>query len=99
MAKKDDWVQIHGVLLKAEDRTAKLPEDTKHCDLQQWTKGFLLEDAEIGEEVAVVTAVGRIVKGTLVDDNPHYTHNYGDLVPEILIMERQLKEFLFGGDK
>ena len=41
MAKKGDWVRIHSIVLKAEERTAKLPDDTKKCDLQQWTKGFL----------------------------------------------------------
>ena len=29
MAKKGDWVRIHSIVLKAEERTAKLPEDTK----------------------------------------------------------------------
>ena len=51
MAKKGDWVRIHSIVLKAEERTAKLPDDTKKCDLEQWTKGFLLADAEIGDEV------------------------------------------------
>ena len=42
MAKKGEWVRIHRVILRAEERTAKLPEDTKHCDLEMWTKGELL---------------------------------------------------------
>ena len=29
MAKKGDWVRIHNIVLKAEQRTGKLPEDTK----------------------------------------------------------------------
>ena len=29
MAKKGDWVRIHSVVLKSEERTAKLPDDTK----------------------------------------------------------------------
>ena len=50
MAKKGDWVRIQSVVLKACERTAKLPEDTKKCDLEQWTKGFLQEEsAEVGE--------------------------------------------------
>lgn len=98
MAKKGDWVQIRSVLLKAEERTARLPEETKKCDLLQWTKGFLQEDsAEIGDEVSVITAVGRRAGGTLVDEAPHYTHNFGEFIPEILIMEKQLKEIMFGG--
>ena len=54
MAKKGDWVRIHSIVLKAEERTAKLPDDTKKCDLQQWTKGFLQDEtATIGDEVTV----------------------------------------------
>ena len=29
MAKKGDWVRIHSIVLKADERTAKLPEDTQ----------------------------------------------------------------------
>ena len=46
MAKKGDWVRIHATVLKADERTAKLPADTQKCDLEMWTKGFLQEDAE-----------------------------------------------------
>ena len=59
MAKKGDWVRIHSIVLKADERTAKLPEDTQKCDLEMWTKGFLQDEtAEIGDIVTVETAVG-----------------------------------------
>ena len=91
MAKKGDWVRIHSVVLKAEERTAKLPDDTKKCDLQMWTKGFLQEDAEIGDEVTVKTACNRLEKGTL---------SYGVFVPEIIEIDRQLREIMqFGGEE
>ena len=99
MAKKGDWVRIHSVVLKAEERTAKLPEDTKKCDLEMWTKGFLQEDAEIGDELSVKTAVGRLEKGTLIEVGPYYTHSYGKFVPEIIEIDKQLREIMFGGDK
>lgn len=99
MAKKGDWVRIHAVVLKADERTAKIPDDTQKCDLEMWTKGFLLEDAEIGDEVTVETAVGRTEKGTLIEVNPYYTHSYGKFVPEIVQIDKQLREILFGGDK
>ena len=100
MAKKGDWVRIHSIVLKAEERTAKLPEDTKKCDLQQWTKGFLQnEEAKLGDEVTVKTAVGRLVEGTLIDEAPCYTHRYGKFVPEIIEIDRQLREIMnFGGE-
>ena len=100
MAKKGDWVRIHSVVLKADERTAKLPEDTQKCDLQQWTKGFLQEEsAEIGDEVTVKTAVGRLVEGTMIEENPCYTHSYGKFVPEIIEIDKQLRDIMFGGDR
>ena len=42
MAKKGEWVRIHNVVLKASDRTARIPDDTRKCDLEMWTKGQLL---------------------------------------------------------
>lgn len=100
MAKKGDWVRIHSIVLKAEERKAKLPEDTQKCDLQQWTKGFLLDEhAEIGDEVTVETAVGRIEKGRLIEVGPYYTHSYGKFVPEIIEIDKQLREIMFGGEK
>lgn len=99
MAKKGDWVRIHKVVLKAEERTAKLPEDTKVCDLEMWTKGTLLSDAEIGDEVEIETIVGRREKGELVEVKPYYTHSYGVFVPEIIEIDKQLREIMKGGDK
>ena len=99
MAVKGDWVRIHRVVLAADERTAKIPEDTKKCDLEMWTKGFLLNDsAEIGEEVEIETAVGRIEKGTMIEVNPYYTHSYGKFVPELIQIDKQLREIM-GGEK
>ena len=99
MAKKGDWVRIHAVVLKAEERTAKLPDDTKQCDLEMWTKGSLTEDAEIGDEVEIITAVGRKEKGTLIEVGPYYTHSYGTFVPEIIEIDKQLRKIMRGGDE
>lgn len=99
IAKKGDWCRIHFILLTAQERTAKLPEDTKKCDLQVWTKGFLLnETAEIGDEVTIITATGRVSKGTLLEVNPYYTHSYGKCIPEIVLIEKQVKEIMYGGN-
>ena len=100
MVKKGQWVRIHSVVLKADERTAKLPEDTQKCDLQMWTKGFLQEEsAEIGDPVTVKTACGRLEKGTLYEENPHYTHSYGEFVPEIIEIDKTLREILHGGEE
>ena len=64
-----------------------------------WVKGSLKEDAEIGDEVTVITATGREEKGTLVEANPYYTHSYGKFVPEIIEIDKQLREIMqFGGE-
>lgn len=100
MAKKGDWVRIHNVVLKAEERTAKIPADTQKCNLEMWVKGFLVdENAEIGDIVSVETATGRIHKGELIEENPHYTHSYGDFVPEVIEIDKRLRTIMFGGDK
>lgn len=38
--KAGDWVRIHKVVLKAGERTARLPEDTKNCDLYNYLSNF-----------------------------------------------------------
>ena len=100
MSKKGDWVRIHNIVLRAEDRTAKIPEDTQKCDLEMWVKGSLIEDeAQVGDIVTVETATGRKEKGVLLEENPHYTHSYGDFVPEIIEIDKRLRKIMSGGDK
>ncbi|MPN56544.1 2-amino-4-ketopentanoate thiolase alpha subunit [bioreactor metagenome] len=97
MAKKGDWVRIHSVILQPGERAAAVPEDTKQVPLEQWTKGYLQVDAALGEEASVVTRTGRLVSGTLVDETPHYTHSFGDFVPELQQAGDEAFRFLFGG--
>ena len=100
MAKKNDWVRIHRNVLEPEQRTGKLPEDTKQVPLEMWVKGRLQnKSAEIGDEVTIVTRVGRTEHGRLIEVNPCYELNYGSYVPEILTMEESLRSALFGGDE
>ena len=99
MIKKGEWVRIYKIVLQPSDRSPKVPDDTKKVPLEMWTKGFLQEDAEIGDEVSVETAVGRITTGKLVEVNPYYTHSYGKFVPELIKIDKQLREIMYGGDK
>ncbi len=100
MSKKGDWVRVHSIVLKASERTARIPEDTQGCDFQQWTKGFLQDEkAEIGDQVTIKTAANRIVKGTLIEEKPYYTHSYGEFIPEIIEIDKQLREIMFGGNQ
>ena len=98
-AKKGDWVQIHQIVLKPEERAPQVPDDTKQVPLELWVKGFALNDAILGEQIEIETTTGRTVKGELVAVNPKYTHSFGEFVPELLQIDRQLKEILFGGEK
>jgi hypothetical protein len=97
-AKKGEWVQIHEIILKSEQRTAKLPEDTMRVPVELWVKGFINHDAEIGQEAEITTLTGRITKGTLTEVNPTYDYGFGEqFVPELLKVGLQLKAILREG--
>jgi hypothetical protein len=98
-AKIGDWVQIHQIVLKPEERAPQVPEDTKQVPLELWVKGFALAEAKLGEQIEIETTTGRKVTGELVAINPKYIHSFGEFVPELLIVDRQVKEILFGGEK
>ena len=98
-AKKGDWVQICNTILKAGERAPQVPEDTQQCDLKMWVKGFIQEDAELGNDVEIITSIGRRVTGQLCEVNPKYIHTYGDFVPELVQIQHQLREIVFGGDE
>lgn len=94
-AKRGDWVRIHSIVLDVGERAPNIPEDTQKVPLEVWVKGFLLDDsAKIGDLVEVETYIGRKVKGNLVEINPHWEHDYGKAVPEILYIGRQARELL-----
>ncbi len=99
LAKKGDWVQIHYIVLKPEERTGKLPEETKKVPLELWVKGFINEEAAIGSQVSITTATGRIVSGTLEAINPKYTYGFGEeFIPELVQIDKQLKEIMNGSE-
>lgn len=97
-AKKGDWVQIHQIVLKPGERAPHVPEDTQKVPLELWVKGFALQDVKIGEEIEIETVTGRKVKGKLLEVNPSYRHDFGKFVPELVQIDRQLKDILYGGD-
>lgn len=96
-AKKGDWVQIEVTILNPQERAPQVPEDTKKVPLQMRVKGFLLnENASVGDHVDIQTMTGRIVTGKLVAVNPKYEHDFGDPVPELITIGKELREFLEG---
>lgn len=97
--RKDQWVRIHDIVLKPEERTGSLPEDTKEVPLELWVKGFLDRDAEIGETVSIRTITGRTMTGTLVEVSPSYDHGFGKtFIPELLDIGIRLRKILEGED-
>lgn len=97
-AKKNDWVQIHEIILSPEERLPHLPEDTKKVPLQQWIKGFVNSDCKIGDTVEITTVTGRKTSGKLVDINPGYSHDFGKCIPEFNHIGPQLKKILKEGE-
>jgi len=94
MIKKGSWVQIHKVVLTPAERSAQIPEETKKVPLEMWVKGYLCEDAEMNTSVLIETLTGRKESGTLIAVNPSYHHDYGDFIPELLIIDRMVKDAL-----
>lgn len=96
MSKKGDWVLLQNVNLQPSERAPQVPEDTKQVPLKQWVKGWLTEDAEIGQEATARTRTGRVIKGTLVEEAPAYTHSFGQFIPELLKVQESIKTAMWG---
>ncbi len=99
MIKKGEWVRIHKIILEPAERAPQVPEDTKKVPLEMWDKGFLQANANIGDDVTIETVTGRQESGTLIEVNPYYEHDYGKFVPELLAIDKQVMEIVFGGEK
>ena len=99
MIKQGEWVQIERTILEPSERAPQVPDDTKKVPLIMWIKGFLMEDANIGDDVKVKTRTGRIETGKLLEADPVYELNYGNFVPELQEINIKVREELFGGDK
>ncbi len=93
---KGDFVRIHKVILTSDERAPQVPEDTKKVPLELWTKGFLISDANLGDEVTIKTLADREETGTLIEVNQAHDVNYGDFVPEIIQIGVTVKKELFG---
>ncbi len=85
------WVEIEKVLLKPEERASNLPEETRVCPYVLRVSGFLLEDAEVGSEVTIVSRIGNEHRGILKTINPGYSHSFGETVPELLRIGMETK--------
>lgn len=91
---KGTWVEIRRVVLPADQRAPQLPDDTRQVPLEMRVKGFLVAAARTGDEVEVVTAIGRRLQGELVAVNPAYLHSFGQPVPALSSIGSELRRIL-----
>jgi len=95
VAHAGDWVQIHMVVLKPEERSDRLPQETSEVPLEMWAKGFLQnKEVRLGEQAEIETEIGRRLKGRLSAVNPGYTHSFGNPIPELLQVGQQLRSLI-----
>ncbi|MCM3766035.1 2-amino-4-oxopentanoate thiolase subunit OrtA [Neobacillus niacini] len=91
---KGTWVEIHRILLQPEERSDRLPEDSKSVPYEMRARGFLLEEALLNDEVTIKTLSGRVISGRLIQIEPCYEHSYGPPVYELLNIGDEEKRML-----
>jgi len=87
----DAWVEVERVLLEPADRSAALPPETASQPVLVWVSGFAKAEAVLGDEITVETMTGREVTGRLSAINPGYFHTFGNPVPELVHVGRDLR--------
>jgi hypothetical protein len=89
--KAGDWVEVERVLLEPADRSTNLPSETAEKPLVMWIKGFAQAAGAVCEAMTIETMTGRLVEGTLSAVNPGYFHTFGDPIPELTHVGRDLR--------
>ena len=79
-----EWVEIERIVLPAGSRAPNVPPDTAEVDFVARVRGFLVSAADLGDEAAVRTLVGREVTGRLTAVKPRNPASFGDPAPELL---------------
>ena len=92
--KTGTWVEIENIILPAGERAPHVPDDTQQVPLKMRVKGFLVKPALLDEEVEIITTVGRRLRGTLVEVNPAYTHQFGAPIPELSTIGGEVRAIL-----
>ena len=91
-AKKGDWVQIAQVVLEPGQRAPQVPEDTSKVPLTLLVKGFLIKDANLGDDVTITTVIDRTMQGKLVAVNPRYDHSFGAPPPGFMSIGKKIRK-------
>ena len=86
---KGTWVEVERTLAGADRRMPGRPIDpAKLPSYMVRVSGFLLEDAELGQQVRIRTIIGKVHVGKLRIQSPSYGHSFGHTVPELLRVDR-----------
>jgi len=93
-AREGDWVEVECKLLDPADRSKNLPPETAEKPLMMWVKGFAQGEAGMGEDLTIETITGRRVRGALSAVNPGYFITYGNPIPELTHVGRDLRRQL-----
>lgn len=88
------WVEIHAIVLEGGSRAPQVPPETQQVPLEMRLRGFLAQEAAIGDEVDIVTPAGRVLRGRLSAVQPPYTHMYGAPIPELLAVGAEARALL-----
>ena len=94
LIQKGQWVQIHAIILEKGERAPHVPEDTAGVPLEMRAKGFLRQNAKMGDTVAVTTLSGRTLEGRLEAVNPPSPHDFGAPAPELLPIAGQVRALI-----
>jgi hypothetical protein len=86
-----EWVEVERVLLDPADRSKALPPETAELPMLVWVSGFATTEAALGEDLTVETMTGRLVAGRLSAINPGYFHTFGNPIPELASVGRDLR--------
>ena len=86
-----DWVEVECKLLDPADRSKNLPPETAEKPLMMWVKGFAEGEAGLGEQMTIETMTGRKVTGALSAINPGYFHTFGNPIPELQHIGKDLR--------
>ena len=94
LIEKGTWVEIHNVVLQANERAPQIPDDTQLVPLEMRVKGFLVAPASIDEDAEIETPSGRRLRGKLSEVNPPYTHSFGFPIPELSTIGKSVRALL-----
>lgn len=78
------WIEIGFTVLRPEERTARLPEDTRRVPYYARLRGFVTGPCHVGDQVEVETLSGRRVRGEVTDPAPRFAHDFGRPVEELI---------------